>query len=58
MRSYFENWGEQGTITRDIADLTTANLLGVADLCRASLPCMCASLAGKRKGWVLKRGPS
>jgi DNA (cytosine-5)-methyltransferase 1 len=48
--SYATNWGEQQFVVRDVAELTTANLPGVADLAWASFPCQDLSQAGKRAG--------
>ena len=44
MRSYVSNFGSQGAITRDVADLTTADLpygpeIGPVDLAWCSFPC-------------------
>ena len=50
MRSYVDNWGKAGAITRDVAALTTADLPGAASLTWASFPCQDVSLAGDRQG--------
>ena len=55
MRSYIANWGRQGTITADVASLTTANLpygadLGPVDLGWISFPCQDLSEAGAGTG--------
>ena len=48
--SYARNFGRAGLTIADIADLTTADLPGRADLAHGSPPCVGASLAGGRKG--------
>jgi DNA (cytosine-5)-methyltransferase 1 len=50
MRSYTDNWGERGAITRDVAALTPADLSGVASLGWASFPCQDLSEAGAGAG--------
>ena len=58
-RSYIDNWGERGVITRDIAALTTADLPGSdpVDLAHASPSCKGAS-RWPSPGLGPKRGPS
>ena len=48
--SYRANWGADDFKLGDIADLTTADLPGHADLAWASFPCQDLSLAGGRRG--------
>jgi DNA (cytosine-5)-methyltransferase 1 len=48
--SYAENFGSHGLVTGDVAELTLADLPGVADLAWASTPCQDVSLAGDRAG--------
>jgi DNA (cytosine-5)-methyltransferase 1 len=48
--SYAANFGREGLVVRDVARLTTADLLGRADLAWASFPCQDLSLAGDRGG--------
>jgi DNA (cytosine-5)-methyltransferase 1 len=50
MCSYVANFGAQGAMTRDVARLTVADLLGVVSLAWASFPCQDVSLAGDRAG--------
>jgi DNA (cytosine-5)-methyltransferase 1 len=49
-RSYAANLGHEGLIIGDVANLTTADLPGRADLAHASPPCQDVSLAGDRAG--------
>ncbi len=48
--SYAANWGAQGLSVNNVADLTTADLPGAADLAWASFPCQDLSLAGAGAG--------
>ncbi len=48
--SYARNWGESNLCLADVADLSTADLTGVADLAWASFPCQDLSLAGTGAG--------
>ena len=48
--SYQANWGADDFKLGNIADLTTADLPGQADLAWASFPCQDLSLAGSRRG--------
>ena len=48
--SYAANWGSEKLKLCDIADLTTADLLGRIDLAWVSPPCQDISLAGDRAG--------
>ena len=50
MRSYILNWGAQGAVTRDVADLTTADLPDAASLGWGSFPCQDLSAAGDKAG--------
>jgi DNA (cytosine-5)-methyltransferase 1 len=50
MCSYVANFGAQGAMTRDVARLTVADLLGAVALAWASFPCQDVSLAGDRAG--------
>ena len=50
MRSYTDNWGGRGAITRDVAALTPADLPGAASLAWASFPCQDLSEAGAGAG--------
>ena len=49
-RSYAANFGREHLICKDVAQLTTAQLLGRVDLAWASFPCQDLSEAGKRAG--------
>ena len=49
-RVYAVNWGSDHFICGDVADVTTAQLPGRADLTWASFPCQDLSLAGKYRG--------
>ena len=48
--SYAANFGRERLVVPDVARLTTADLLGRADLAWASFPCQDPSLAGDRGG--------
>ena len=48
--SYIANWGEESLKLGDVAELTTADLPGIADLAWASFPCQDLSLAGNGAG--------
>jgi DNA (cytosine-5)-methyltransferase 1 len=48
--SYAANWNDAHLRVCDVAELTTADLPGVADLVWASPPCQDVSLAGERAG--------
>ena len=48
--SYVANWGEEPLLAGDVAELTTADLPGIADLAWASFPCQDLSLAGNGAG--------
>ena len=48
--SYTRNWGDSEFRLADVAELTTTNLPGVADLAWASFPCQDLSLAGSGAG--------
>jgi DNA (cytosine-5)-methyltransferase 1 len=48
--AYAANWGGDGLVVGDVANLKPSDLPGVADLAWASPPCVGASLAGGRKG--------
>ncbi len=48
--AYKENWGAEEIIVRDVQDVATSDLLGVADLAWASFPCQDLSLAGSGAG--------
>jgi DNA (cytosine-5)-methyltransferase 1 len=48
--AYAVNWGKRGLMVDDVARLTVADLLGVANLAWASFPCQDVSLAGDRAG--------
>jgi DNA (cytosine-5)-methyltransferase 1 len=50
MRSYTDNWGGRGAITRDVAALTTADFPSAASLGWASFPCQDLSEAGAGAG--------
>ncbi len=52
---YAENWGALNLRVVDVAELTTADLPGVADLAWASFPCQDLSLAGSGAGLRGKR---
>ena len=54
-RSYEVNWGSDALIVRDIADLRSNHMPGVADLAWASFPCQDLSLAGNGAGLNGKR---
>ena len=56
--SYAANWGAQGLSVSDVANLTTADLPGVADLAWASFPCQDLSLAGAGAGLQGERSGS
>ncbi len=49
-RTYAANWGGDHFVCGDVADVTTAQLRGRADLTWASFPCQDLSLAGKYRG--------
>lgn len=49
-RTYALNWGSEHLVCGDVADVTTAQLGGRADLTWASFPCQDLSLAGKYRG--------
>jgi DNA (cytosine-5)-methyltransferase 1 len=49
-RTYARNWGGDHLVVGDVADITTAQLPGRADLTWASFPCQDLSLAGKSRG--------
>ena len=49
-RSYAENFGREGLVVRDVAQLTTADLPSRVDLAWGSPPCQDVSLAGDRAG--------
>jgi DNA (cytosine-5)-methyltransferase 1 len=49
-RSYVANFGARELKLRDVANLTTADLPGHAELAQASPPCQDVSLAGDRAG--------
>lgn len=49
-RSYADNWGDAALRCADIAELTTGDLPGQADLAWASFPCQDLSLAGGGAG--------
>ncbi|MEX2473643.1 DNA cytosine methyltransferase, partial [Marinobacter sp.] len=53
--SYAENWGDEDMIHQDVANLTSDNLPGHADLAWASFPCQDLSLAGAGAGLQGKR---
>lgn len=48
--AYAENWGDSTLRCADVAELTTADLPGSADLAWASFPCQDLSLAGSGAG--------
>ena len=48
--SYARNWGESELRLADVAELTTKDLPGVANLAWASFPCQDLSLAGSGAG--------
>ena len=48
--SYVANWGEEPLRAGDVAELTTADIPGIADLAWASFPCQDLSLAGNGAG--------
>ena len=48
--SYVRNWGESELRLADVAELTTKDLPGVANLAWASFPCQDLSLAGSGAG--------
>ena len=48
--SYAANWGDDHLTVGNVADVTAADLPGIADLVWASFPCQDLSLAGKRAG--------
>ena len=52
---YAENWGASDLRLADVAELTTADLPGTADLAWASFPCQDLSLAGSGAGLQGKR---
>lgn len=52
---YRNNWGDDALVVKDIAAVTTDELLGNADLAWASFPCQDLSLAGSRGGLNAKR---
>lgn len=47
---YAANWGARGLKIADVAELSTADLPGIADLAWASFPCQDLSLAGNVAG--------
>jgi DNA (cytosine-5)-methyltransferase 1 len=49
-RTYAANWGSDHLVCADVADVTTAQLPGRADLTWASFPCQDLSLAGRYRG--------
>lgn len=49
-RTYARNWGDDHLVCGDVADVTTAELPGRADLAWASFPCQDLSLAGQYRG--------
>jgi DNA (cytosine-5)-methyltransferase 1 len=49
-RTYAANWGSDHFVCGDVADVTTAQLRGRADLTWASFPCQDLSLAGNYRG--------
>ena len=53
--SYAANWGDERLKIGDVAELTTKNLPGRADLAWASFPCQDLSLAGDGAGLKGKR---
>jgi DNA (cytosine-5)-methyltransferase 1 len=48
--AYQTNWGDSDLLIRDVAELSTSNLTGEADLAWASFPCQDLSLAGSGAG--------
>src|SRR5215469_7340482 len=48
--SYAANWGDQHLIVKDVAELTSQQIPGSADLAWASFPCQDLSLAGDGAG--------
>jgi len=48
--TYALNWGGENLVCRDVRDITTDDLTGVADLVWASFPCQDLSLAGGGAG--------
>lgn len=56
--TYTKNWNQEAFSTGDIADLTTQQLPGRADLAWASFPCQDLSLAGKGAGLTGERSGS
>ncbi len=48
--AYVTNHGSEGLVVKDVRKLTTADLLGQADLAWASFPCQDLSLAGNGAG--------
>ena len=52
---YSHNWGDSKLRLADVAELTTADLPGTADLAWASFPCQDLSLAGSGAGLRGKR---
>ncbi len=52
---YRANWGGKELCVKDVADLSTADLPGAADLAWASFPCQDLSLAGAGAGLKGKR---
>lgn len=48
--TYSLNWGADGLLCDDVRNVTTANLIEIADLAWASFPCQDLSLAGSGAG--------
>jgi DNA (cytosine-5)-methyltransferase 1 len=48
--AYVDNWGDADLVVRDVHDIDTSELPGIADLAWASFPCQDLSLAGNGAG--------
>lgn len=50
MKTYWNNFGREGTVCRDVGKLKSKDMPGMPDLAWASFPCQDLSLAGNRLG--------